>query len=80
MQLQLYRYSTHFQFTVAHALGFSVFTSRIQETDLLQSHCNFISHMKFFFSQLAIILQLPTQFNSNLISQQAGVSKLDSSL
>jgi hypothetical protein len=34
------------QFTVAHALGFSVFTSRILATDLSQSHCHFISHMK----------------------------------
>jgi hypothetical protein len=32
--IQRYRYSTHFQFTVAHALGFSVFTSRILATDL----------------------------------------------
>jgi hypothetical protein len=29
-----------------HALGFSVFTSRIQATDLLQSHWHFNSHMK----------------------------------
>jgi hypothetical protein len=28
------------QFTVAHALGFSVFTSRILVTELKQSHCN----------------------------------------
>jgi hypothetical protein len=34
------------QFTVAHILGFSVFTSRILATDLSHSHCNFISHMK----------------------------------
>jgi hypothetical protein len=34
------------QFTIAHALGFSVFTSRILATDLLQSPCNFKSHMK----------------------------------
>jgi hypothetical protein len=33
-QLQRYRYSTHFQFTVTHALGFSVFTSRNLATDL----------------------------------------------
>jgi hypothetical protein len=44
--IQRYRYSTHFQFTVAHALGFSVFTSRILATDLSQSHCNFKSHVK----------------------------------
>jgi hypothetical protein len=35
-----------FQFTVAHALGFSVFTSCILATDLSQSHCHFNSHMK----------------------------------
>jgi hypothetical protein len=34
------------QFTVTHALGFSVFTSRIMATDLSQYHCNFKSHMK----------------------------------
>jgi hypothetical protein len=37
------------QFTVTHALGFSVFTSRILATDLSQSHCNFESHMKSSF-------------------------------
>jgi hypothetical protein len=35
-----------FQFNVTHALGFSVFTSRILTTDLSQSHCNFKSHVK----------------------------------
>jgi hypothetical protein len=35
-----------FQLTVAHALGFSVFTSRILATDLSQSHCNVKSHVK----------------------------------
>jgi hypothetical protein len=34
------------QFTVAHALGFSVFTSRILATDLSHSHCNLKSHVK----------------------------------
>jgi hypothetical protein len=34
------------QFTVAHALGFSVFTSRILATDISQSHCNFKLHSK----------------------------------
>jgi hypothetical protein len=29
------------QFTVTHALAFSVLTSRILTTDLSQSHCNF---------------------------------------
>jgi hypothetical protein len=32
--VQRYRYSTHFQFTIAHALGFSVFTSLILAMDL----------------------------------------------
>jgi hypothetical protein len=44
-QLQRCRYSTHFQFTVAHALGLLGFSSRILATDLSQSHCNFKSHM-----------------------------------
>jgi hypothetical protein len=44
--IQRYHYSTHFQFTVAHALGYSVFTSCILATDLSQSHCNFKSYMK----------------------------------
>jgi hypothetical protein len=35
------------QFTVKHALGFSLFTSRILATDLSQSHFNFKSHMKY---------------------------------
>jgi hypothetical protein len=35
-----------FRFTVAHALGFLVFTSRILATDLRQSHCNFKWHVK----------------------------------
>jgi hypothetical protein len=34
------------QFTVTHALRFSVSTSRILATDLPESHCNFKSHMK----------------------------------
>jgi hypothetical protein len=33
-KLQLYPYSMHLQFAVTHALGFSVFTSRILATDL----------------------------------------------
>jgi hypothetical protein len=36
------------QLTVIHALGFSVFSSRILATDLSQSHCKFKSHMKSF--------------------------------
>jgi hypothetical protein len=43
--IQSYRYSTHFQFTVTHAQVFSVFTSRILATDLLQPHCHFSSHL-----------------------------------
>jgi hypothetical protein len=76
-----------FQFTVTHALGFSVFTSRILETDLSQSHCNFKSHMKSSFHSLIHFLPLfcNCQFrrldsNQFLISWQAGVPKLDSSL
>jgi hypothetical protein len=39
-------------FTVTHALGFSVFTSRILTTDLYQSHCHFKSHMEPSFHSL----------------------------
>jgi hypothetical protein len=34
------------QFTVTHALGFPVFTSRVLATDLSQSHRNLKSHVK----------------------------------
>jgi hypothetical protein len=61
------------QFTGAHALGSSVFTSRILATDLSQSYCNFKSHMKssfhslisslhFFSITLVCHLQNSTQF------------------
>jgi hypothetical protein len=56
--IQSYHYSTHFQFTVTHALGFSVFPSRIQVTDLSQSNCNFKSHMKSSFHRLIPFLPL----------------------
>jgi hypothetical protein len=42
----------HIQFIVTHALGFSVFTSRILATDLSQSHWHFKSHMKFSLHRL----------------------------
>jgi hypothetical protein len=73
------------QFTVTHALGFSAFTSHILATDLSQSHCNLKSHMEsschFFLITLDCHLQnsahlLTAQFNSKLISRQAGVSSL----
>jgi hypothetical protein len=46
------------RFTVTHALGFSVFTSRILSTDLLQYHCNFKSHTKSSFHSLIPFLPL----------------------
>jgi hypothetical protein len=70
--------------TVAQALGFSVFTSRILATDLPQSHCHFRSHMKSSFHSLIHFLPLfcICQLNSIPVlpgsSRQAGVSKLDS--
>jgi hypothetical protein len=45
------------QFTPTHALGFSVFTSRILSTDLSQSHCYFNSHMKASWHSLIFFLQ-----------------------
>jgi hypothetical protein len=44
------------QFTVAHTLGFSVFTSHMLAMDLWQSHCNFKSHMKSSFHSLISFL------------------------
>jgi hypothetical protein len=72
------------QFTVAHELRFSVFTSRIPATDLSQSHCNFISHVEF--SCHSLIPFLPLFCNCHfrkldsiqfLTSRLSGVPKLD---
>jgi hypothetical protein len=48
-----------FQFTIAHALGFSVFTSRILAMDFSQSHCNKNSHMKSSWHNLIPFLPSP---------------------
>jgi hypothetical protein len=68
-QLERYRYSTHFQFTVAHALGFSVFTSRILTTDLSQSHCHVNSHITSSWHSLIPFLQFPAADNSEDATQ-----------
>jgi hypothetical protein len=64
------------QFTVTHALGFSVFTSRILATDFITVSLSLqITHEVFFAlpnSFLAIILQLSTQFISPLPSSCPG--------
>jgi hypothetical protein len=66
------------QLTVTHALEFSVFTSRFLETDLSQSHSHFKSHMNSSCSYSATAnSEDSTSFNSQLISWQAGVPKLD---
>jgi hypothetical protein len=83
------RTHTHTTLTLSLSLSlslvFSVFTSRILAMDFITvSLSRQITHEAFFAAPncfLAIILQLPTQFNSSaskLISRQAGVSKLDS--
>jgi hypothetical protein len=46
------------QFTATHALGFSVFTSRILATDLSLSHWHSKSHMKSSFPSLIHFLPL----------------------
>jgi hypothetical protein len=79
-----------FQFTVIHALGFSVFTSRILATDLSQSHCHFKSQMKSCLRRLISFLSIfcycqfrrldSNSSSPKLIYWKAGVSKLDSSL
>jgi hypothetical protein len=76
-----------FQFTTAHALGFSVLTSRILATDLSQYHWNFKSHVKSSLHCLIPFLPLfcscqfrrldSIQFRAHI---QAGFPKLDSSL
>jgi hypothetical protein len=79
-----------FQFTVTHALGFSVFTSRILATDLSQSQFQ-ITHEAFFSQPNSLYCPYSATANSEdstpnnssapkLISRQAGVSKLDRSL
>jgi hypothetical protein len=75
------------QFTVVHALGFSVCISRILATELQQAHCHFISHMNSSFHSLIHFLSLfcSAQFrrlNSIEAHILAGctVPKLDSSL
>jgi hypothetical protein len=47
-----------FQFTVTHALGFSVFISRILATDLSQTRCHFRSHLESSLHQLISFLAL----------------------
>jgi hypothetical protein len=79
------------QFTVAHALGFSVFTSRILATDFSQTNCNFRSQMKSFFTVKFLSCHYSatansedsTQFKSSarkFIYRQAGFSQPDSPL
>jgi hypothetical protein len=80
------------QFTVTHALRFSVFTSRILATvfitvslSLQITHGVFFSQPKFLSCHYSAVANSEdsTQFNFScpkLISRQAGVSKLDSSL
>jgi hypothetical protein len=58
-----------FQFTVANALGFSVFTSRILATDLSQSHCIFNSHMTSSWYSLIPFLPFPAAANSEDLTQ-----------
>jgi hypothetical protein len=53
-----------FQFIVPHALGFSVFISRILATDLSQSHSNFNSHVTSFSHSLIPFLSFPAAANS----------------
>jgi hypothetical protein len=74
-----------FQFTVAHALGFSVFTSHILATDSITVSLSLQITHEVFFAQPKSFLPLfcncqcrrldSIQF---LCSWQAGVSKLDS--
>jgi hypothetical protein len=62
-----------FQFTVAHALGISVFTSRVLATDLSQSHCHFNSHMKSSWHSL-IFLAVSSQSLLTIVSRTRPIS------
>jgi hypothetical protein len=61
-QLQRYRSSTHFQFTVAHALGFSVPTSRILATDLNTE----TSTSNYYEAFLPFLVQSPWNLGTQL--------------
>jgi hypothetical protein len=51
-----YRFSTHFQFTVAHALGFSVFNSRILVTGFITVSLSLkITHEVFFHTLMPFL-------------------------
>jgi hypothetical protein len=74
-QLQRYRYSKHFQFTVAHALASWALTIRILATDLSQAHCHFNPKMTSSWHSLIPFLPFPAatksedaQFSSNYCS------------
>jgi hypothetical protein len=56
------------QFTVTHALGFSVFNSRLLAMDLQQSPCHFTSHMKSSLHRLIPFLPLFCNCQLNSIS------------
>jgi hypothetical protein len=69
------------QFTVPQALGVSVFPSRIPAMDFTAVSLSLhITHEVFFgppkFSFFALILRLPSQFSSKLMSPQAVFSNL----
>jgi hypothetical protein len=74
--IQRCRYSIHFQFTVAHALGLLVFTSRILATDLSRTHWHLNSHMTSSWHSLIPFLPFSaaanfedsTQFSSDYCS------------
>jgi hypothetical protein len=77
------RWSTYtFQFIVTHALGFSVFTSRILATDLSKSHCNSKSHMEFSLHSLIPFLPLfcSRQLNSVPSSNPGRLASRNSTL
>jgi hypothetical protein len=53
------------QFTVTHALRFSVFTSQILVTNLYQSHRNFKSHMEHSLNSLIPFLPFFLNYSAN---------------
>jgi hypothetical protein len=67
-KLQRYRYSTHFQFTVAHALRLSAFTSRLLATDLKHRNCHFKSLWSLLVISSSVTLYSPFLICTQLLN------------
>jgi hypothetical protein len=66
-QLQCYHCSTHFQFTIAHALGFSIFTSSLLAMDLNTENSTSNCYEVFLLFHLQSPWNLGTQLKLRLL-------------